>query len=182
MNKRHTIGAWVQELPKRGRYTFTLDDVVAEFPEFSREHIHLELHRQAAKGKAQSMWRGFYAVVLDDYGFSGATKITTYSIDELLGTKLRALYQRRKGRDLFDLWAALETGTVDPERVLEAFRYYTNTYSGSHPSSEVFMENLSLKMEDDEFLGDINALIRAGVEYDCNGAYKVVCEQLITRI
>ncbi len=32
------------------------------------------------------------------------TQITTYEIDELLGTKLRALFQRRKGRDLFDLW------------------------------------------------------------------------------
>jgi len=28
-------------------------------------------------------------------------------LEELLGTKLRALYQRRKGRDLFDLAVAL---------------------------------------------------------------------------
>src|SRR6185312_1319592 len=35
--------------------------------------------------------------------FTGVADILTYSIDELMGTKLRALYQRRKGRDLFDL-------------------------------------------------------------------------------
>jgi len=35
--------------------------------------------------------------------FSGKADIKTYSINELLGTKLRALYQRSKGRDLFDL-------------------------------------------------------------------------------
>lgn len=35
--------------------------------------------------------------------FSGKTEIRTYNINELLGTKLRALYQRSKGRDLFDL-------------------------------------------------------------------------------
>ncbi|WP_223810310.1 nucleotidyl transferase AbiEii/AbiGii toxin family protein [Psychroflexus gondwanensis] len=35
--------------------------------------------------------------------FSGKAKIRTYNINELLGTKLRALYQRSKGRDLFDL-------------------------------------------------------------------------------
>ena len=29
--------------------------------------------------------------------------IQTYQLDELLGTKVRALYQRKKGRDLFDL-------------------------------------------------------------------------------
>ena len=33
---------------------------------------------------------------------SGKCEITTYSLNELLGTKLRALYQRKKGRDLFD--------------------------------------------------------------------------------
>ena len=35
--------------------------------------------------------------------FTGAAKVLTYDLDELLGTKLRALYQRKKGRDLFDL-------------------------------------------------------------------------------
>lgn len=35
--------------------------------------------------------------------FSGTAAIPTYQLDELLGTKLRALYQRKKGRDLFDL-------------------------------------------------------------------------------
>lgn len=32
---------------------------------------------------------------------------------ELLGTKLRALYQRKKGRDLFDLWYALRHADVE---------------------------------------------------------------------
>jgi len=36
--------------------------------------------------------------------FKGECEITTYTLEELLATKLRALYQRRKGRDLFDLW------------------------------------------------------------------------------
>ena len=36
--------------------------------------------------------------------FKGTADIITYEIDELIATKLRALYQRRKGRDLFDLW------------------------------------------------------------------------------
>lgn len=39
--------------------------------------------------------------------FTGSCNITTYRLEELLGTKLRALYQRRKGRDLYDLYNAL---------------------------------------------------------------------------
>lgn len=33
--------------------------------------------------------------------FSGSASILTYHLDELLGTKVRALYQRKKGRDLY---------------------------------------------------------------------------------
>ena len=44
---------------------------------------------------------------VENQWFSGDCKITTYHLEELLGTKLRALYQRRKGRDLFDLYKAL---------------------------------------------------------------------------
>ncbi len=35
--------------------------------------------------------------------YSGRADISTFELDELLATKMRALYQRRKGRDLFDL-------------------------------------------------------------------------------
>jgi len=47
--------------------------------------------------------------------------ISTYELDGLLGTKPRALYQRKKGRDLFDLAVALAQDVVDPDRVVEAF-------------------------------------------------------------
>ena len=38
--------------------------------------------------------------------FSGESDIITYTKEELLATKMRALYQRKKGRDLFDFWVA----------------------------------------------------------------------------
>ena len=36
--------------------------------------------------------------------WSGRADVLTFQSAELIATKLRALYQRRKGRDLFDLW------------------------------------------------------------------------------
>jgi predicted nucleotidyltransferase component of viral defense system len=39
--------------------------------------------------------------------FTGKTEVLTFDPAELVATKLRALYQRKKGRDLFDLWLAL---------------------------------------------------------------------------
>jgi predicted nucleotidyltransferase component of viral defense system len=50
--------------------------------------------------------------------FSGAADVRTYELDELLGTKLRALYQRKKGRDLFDLGLALSRDGVSPRDAL----------------------------------------------------------------
>lgn len=43
--------------------------------------------------------------------FTGQTEIATFSNEELLATKLRALLQRNKGRDLYDLAHALEVFT-----------------------------------------------------------------------
>lgn len=39
--------------------------------------------------------------------FHGEALLLTYCAEELLGTKMRALYQRKKGRDLFDLSESL---------------------------------------------------------------------------
>jgi predicted nucleotidyltransferase component of viral defense system len=47
-------------------------------------------------------------LVVDNPWFFGETNITTYNIEELIGTKLRAFYQRKKARDLFDLNLALK--------------------------------------------------------------------------
>ena len=53
--------------------------------------------------------------------FEGHCQICSYELDELLGTKLRALYQRKAGRDLFDLATALENPAVNPVRIVGAF-------------------------------------------------------------
>ncbi|CAN5605683.1 hypothetical protein BH11CYA1_BH11CYA1_18090 [soil metagenome] len=38
---------------------------------------------------------------VDSTYFAGKALVRTFALNELLGTKVRALYQRRKGRDLF---------------------------------------------------------------------------------
>jgi len=58
--------------------------------------------------------------------FSGKACIKTYQLEELMGTKFRALYQRAKGRDLYDLWMAITQLGVDCEKILEVFKYYTH--------------------------------------------------------
>lgn len=57
--------------------------------------------------------------------FSGEASIPTYSREEMLATKLRALLQRDKGRDLYDLAHALEVFEgLDADRIVEMFGRY----------------------------------------------------------
>jgi len=45
--------------------------------------------------------------------WSGSADVRTFQVEEIRATKLRALYARRKGRDLYDLWLALRELALD---------------------------------------------------------------------
>lgn len=109
--------------------------------------------------------------------FTGACDITTYDLDELLGTKLRALYQRRKGRDLFDVSTALSTGAVDPARLVAAFARYM-AEGGHRVTRAAFQENLVVKLEDQRFLTDIPPLLAVDQKWNPAEAGALVIERL----
>lgn len=76
--------------------------------------------------------------------FNGRANILTCDIDELMATKLRALYQRRKGRDLFDLWYVSTQQLINPARVANIFQKYCAN-DGIEISGEQFIQNLESK-------------------------------------
>jgi hypothetical protein len=54
---------------------------------------------------------------------TGEAEVPTLDLEVLLATKLRALYQRRKGQDLFDLHVSVNRfPALDLRRVLSGFR------------------------------------------------------------
>ena len=70
---------------------------------------------------------------VDNSWYSGSAQITIYKLDELLGTKLRALYQRKKGRDLFDLYHAITTADVNVDNIISCYRKYMEFVVGAVP-------------------------------------------------
>jgi predicted nucleotidyltransferase component of viral defense system len=114
--------------------------------------------------------------------FSGSTELITYEAEELLGTKIRALYQRRKGRDLFDLYYALLHLKPDCNKILHCYREYMKRSDGRTKTAKEIMLNLDEKMIDSEFIGDIKALLRPEIEFDIQNAYSLVKEELIEKI
>ena len=111
----------------------------------------------------------------------GEANITTFSLEELLGTKLRALFQRRKGRDLFDLWYALEKASANSEKILSCFHRYMRE-SGHKITRAAFAENLGAKLSDELFLADITPLLRPGINWDLEQAAHVVSERLLSNL
>jgi predicted nucleotidyltransferase component of viral defense system len=123
-----------------------------------------------------------YDFSVNNQWFSGSCKITTYHLDELLGTKLRALYQRRKGRDLFDLHKGLSTQTVSVENIILCYREYIGFVVDNPPSQKEYLQNMELKMQDEEFLDDTSLLLRSNDFYNPHEAWELVKNKLIMKL
>jgi predicted nucleotidyltransferase component of viral defense system len=110
--------------------------------------------------------------------FSGKCSIKTYLLNELLGTKLRALYRRRKGRDLYDIWLGLTKGKADPAQIVESFKKYMNE-EGHRVSQKDYRANLANKMEREDFLSDTISLLTTEVQYEPQAAYTMIDKQIL---
>jgi predicted nucleotidyltransferase component of viral defense system len=113
--------------------------------------------------------------------FAGHAMLATYELSELLGTKLRALYQRKKGRDLFDLWLGLANPEVSDDNLLAGFEAYMS-FIGAATTRAQFETNMSTKMQDSAFIGDLSQLVRPNLKYDAQLAWNTVHERLVSRL
>jgi predicted nucleotidyltransferase component of viral defense system len=103
-------------------------------------------------------------------GTRGIT-VMSYDLDEMLGTKLRALLQREAGRDLFDLYWAWDVcqkpgavSQVNPARVAESFRFYMEQEGSSFSAQEIRSE-LERRMKSRRFLADMEGYLAVGQTY-----------------
>ena len=68
---------------------------------------------------------------------------------------MRALFQRKRGRDLFDLYWTLTAPSVeavDPQRIVESFRYYMEQ-EGRSCRGTSFLAQLEIRMVDRGLFG-----------------------------
>lgn len=177
---REALGPWLGE-PKRafkeGRATLIYRFQSEDSPPLplrlkleinTREHFSV-LGLEQRPFEVRSRW------------FSGVATIHTFPLEELLGTKLRALYQRKKGRDLFDLWWANQRAQPDAERIVECFERYL-AHAGHRVSRAEFEANLAGKLADAAFLADLDPLLAADTAWDAREAGQVVRANLLARL
>ena len=87
--------------------------------------------------------------------FSGSAEVPTFAIEELCATKIRALFQRRSGRDLFDLWLAIERGGATPAAIAQCF----GPYRPRGWTVRRALANLEAKLNDHDFRSDLGPLL-----------------------
>jgi len=109
------------------------------------------------------------------------THLNGYDIHEMLGTKMRALFQRKRGRDLFDLYWALTLANppVHPAAIIESFQYYLRQ-EGSGAGRAEFVGILDSHLADRGFCSDMKPLLRVGAAYDPLTAGEYVKEKLLS--
>lgn len=108
------------------------------------------------------------------------TRIKGFDIHEMLGTKMRAMFQRTRGRDLFDLYWALTKSSlpVDPAAIIASFEHYLKQ-EGTKAGRAEFIAILEGHLKDRGFCSDMQPLLRADVTYDPQAAGKYVKTHLL---
>lgn len=118
--------------------------------------------------------------VVESRWWSGEAAVWTFALDEMMATKFRALYQRSKGRDLFDLWLVLTTEDVDPEQIVAGLHHYMGDAAFTYPQLRL---NLVDKIVDADFRADLGVLVTSLPEgYDIAAAADLVIEELGGRL
>ena len=115
--------------------------------------------------------------------YEGRAELSSFEPEELFGTKLRALLQRRKNRDLFDLSQGLEQQTMDSTRIIACFDHYLTLENKS--ISRAVAERCMLDKLTRSLIEDVAPMLPAGTRFndeDALEAFERVWRQLITHI
>jgi predicted nucleotidyltransferase component of viral defense system len=92
---------------------------------------------------------------------------------------IRALFQRSKGRDLFDLWLALTVLNVDPAEMLACFQ----PYRPDGITAARAEQNLRSKLADANFRADLLPLVtKWPIDYDIDEAGELVIDTLLSKL
>jgi len=124
-----------------------------------------------------------YPFAVENRWHSARTSILSYEPEELFGTKLRALLQRHKNRDLFDLNEGLVQLSLNAEKVVATFGHYLK-HEGNQITRANAEERMLAKLTR-SLTDDIAPLLAAGVVYgaaEAQAAFERVWFRLIVQL
>jgi len=147
VNEYNQVRYWVEELPKKGRTTFTLNEAENQFPKKPSSSVRRALVRLSGTGKVHSVWRGFYAINLPEYGLEGIVPPIDY-IDQLM---------RYLGKKYYV--ALLTAASFNGASHQAAQTFYVISDSNLHAKHKngIKLEPLYKKKIPDKYISEINS-------------------------
>jgi predicted nucleotidyltransferase component of viral defense system len=124
-----------------------------------------------------------YPFAVENDWYQGKADIASFAPEELFGTKLRALLQRRKNRDLFDLAQGLKELALDADKLVRCFDHYL-ALEGK-PITRAIAEQRMLEKLTRSLTEDVVPLLPAGVRFndrDALDAFEWVWSELVVRL
>jgi predicted nucleotidyltransferase component of viral defense system len=115
---------------------------------------------------------------VDSAWFVGESSIATYQLEELMATKLRALYQRRKGRDLFDVAHVFRNNLADKDLTIAIFQRYCEK-EGVTISGKDFIINMREKRSNEHFRHDMDLLLPEEIVWNFHEVFEFVQDTII---
>lgn len=164
------------------KLTFTMKAEDANAPQPIRVKVEIATRERTA-------YEGAHVIrhAVKNPWFTGSADIATFTREEILATKFRALLQRNKGRDLIDLSHAVAVFKgLDAARVVTCFGKYLSA-SGQAISRAEAEQRMFEKLEDSAFLADVRPLLAVedAEKFDeqaGRAAFSTVYSTFITRI
>lgn len=102
-----------------------------------------------------------------------ALVVNTFHPEELVSTRLRALFDRRKGRDIYDLYRVTDLHLNRPAIRKMVLHYFLRANKVFHYPT--FVRNVVRKIAERGFSDDVRGLIRLGGELD----WRTACGQVL---
>lgn len=161
--------------PKKVKSTANSVKIIYDYESVSGGKSRLKIEINTRETLPQENLKAVPFKVESDY-FSGETIVMSFDTEEMIGTKIRALYQRKKGRDLFDLYE-LSKLDLNWGKIVESFKKLD-----IGASQKQYAQNLEEKMKDDGFLEDLGPLLPKNVNYDVHIAYEWFIKEVIPRL
>ncbi|MFY3740481.1 MAG: putative nucleotidyltransferase component of viral defense system [Candidatus Nitrosomirales archaeon] len=103
-------------------------------------------------------------------------RVITYSLDELLSTKLRALFTRARGRDIYDIYQANRMG-LNKRLVRKMFIYYLFR-AGKVYNPKVDCAKLKERLLKKQYIDDVTGYVRQAVDFRLNEAARKLTKDL----
>jgi predicted transcriptional regulator of viral defense system len=147
VNEYNQVRYWVEKLPKIGKTAFSLKEAENQFLDKPSSSVRRALARLSEAGKVHSIWKGFYAIGLPEYGLEGIAPPIDY-IDQLM---------RYLGKKYYVALLTAASFNGASHQATQSFYVISDSNLHAKNKNGIKLEPVYKKMIADKYISEINS-------------------------